>query len=136
MSAPHPRHLAPQADPPKPATRSSRLWVAPVLVSLIVLAALAGLYLGGVLTPEENLRHFPIAVVNEDSGPGGQQLIAAMAAGMDVNKFDLRVVSPQEAERQLNTAKVYGRLSIPRDFSRHWPGSALVRCSPARRPGR
>lgn len=130
MSAPHPRHLAPQADPPKPATRSPRLWVAPVLVSLIVLAALAGLYLGGVLTPEENLRHFPIAVVNEDSGPSGQQLIAAMAAGMDVNKFDLRVVSPQEAERQLNTAKVYGRLSIPRDFSQTLAGVAASAMQP------
>ena len=36
---------------------------------LALMSALCALYLGGILNPTTNLRHFPIAVVNEDAGP-------------------------------------------------------------------
>ena len=90
MSEPRGRHAASEADvagPPHPddvpqsdfakpkATRTVRFWTVPIVVTLIVLAALAAFYLGGILRPMTNLRHFPIAVVNEDAGPTGAQVV-------------------------------------------------------------
>ena len=59
--------------------------------------AVPRLYLGGILNPTTNLRHFPIAVVNEDAGPTGKQIVDGLVAGLDKNKFDIRVVSHDEA---------------------------------------
>ena len=63
------------------------------------MSALCALYLGGILNPTTNLRHFPIAVVNEDAGPYGKQIADGLAAGLDKNKFDVRVVSQDEAQQ-------------------------------------
>ena len=60
-----------------------------------------------------NLRHFPIAVVNEDAGPAGAQIVDGLVAGLDKNKFDIRVLSHDEARHQLDTAQVYGEAVIP-----------------------
>jgi uncharacterized phage infection (PIP) family protein YhgE len=81
------------------------------------MSALCALYLGGILNPMTNLRHFPIAVVNEDAGPYGAQITDGLVGGLDKNKFDLRVVSHDEAQRLLDTAHVYGELVIPPTFS-------------------
>jgi len=88
------------------------------------------------LNPATNLRHFPIAVVNEDAGPTGKQIVDGLVAGLDKNKFDIRVVSHDEARHLLDTARVYGEAVIPPTFSsnlrvwgkrgRTWPcGAAL-----------
>ena len=62
-----------------------RFWAAPIVVTLALMSALAALYLGGILNPTTNLRHFPIAVVNEDAGPTGQQIVDGLLAGLDKN---------------------------------------------------
>jgi hypothetical protein len=69
MSESHARRAAPDADQsgqanPK-ATRTVRFWNVPIVITLAVLAALAAFYLGGILNPMSNLRHFPIAAVND-----------------------------------------------------------------------
>lgn len=71
--------------------------MAPIATTLALMSALAALYLGGILNPMTNLRHFPIALVNEDAGPAGQQIVDGLVSGLDKNKFDIRVVSPDEA---------------------------------------
>lgn len=66
--------------------------MAPIATTLALMSALAALYLGGILNPMTNLRHFPIALVNEDAGPAGQQIVDGLVSGLDKNKFDIRVV--------------------------------------------
>lgn len=102
---------------PDPAVRTARFWAAPIVITLALMSALAALYLGGILNPLTNLRHFPIAVVNEDAGPTGQQIADGLVAGLDKNKFDVRVVSHDEAKQLLDRAQVYGSTVIPPTFS-------------------
>ncbi|HEX5144169.1 MAG TPA: YhgE/Pip domain-containing protein [Mycobacterium sp.] len=117
MTLPYPRHAATDpGDPGKP-TRTVRFWVVPIVLSVAVLSALAGLYLGGILNPATNLRHFPVAVVNEDNGPVGAQIVDGLVGALDKDKFDVRVLSAADAAHQLDTAQLYGELHIPADFS-------------------
>ena len=117
MSRSQPRHAAPNPNRNSKAIRTVRFWALPVVVTLALMSALCALYLGGILNPTTNLRHFPIAVVNEDAGPFGGQIADGLASGLDDNKFDIRMVSHDEAKRLLDTAKVYGELVIPPTFS-------------------
>jgi uncharacterized phage infection (PIP) family protein YhgE len=117
-------------------TRSVRFWAAPILVSLAVLSGLAALYLGGILNPTTNLRHLPIAIVNEDSGPTGKQVVNGMVAGIDKDKFDVRVLTPQSARQQLDTAGIYGAVGIAPTFSAKLQGvaRAAIKHGPVSRP--
>jgi YhgE/Pip-like protein len=118
-TAPTHRHAAPEphrhAAPDPLAT--PRFWLAPIVVALVVFSALAALYLGGILNPTTNLRHFPVAVVDSDAGPTGKQIVDGLTSGLNSEQFDLRVLSAEEAERQLGTAQIYGMVQIPQDFS-------------------
>ena len=117
MSQSQPRHAAPDPKHNIKAIRTVRFWAAPIVVTLALMSALAALYLGGILNPTTNLRHFPIAVVNEDAGPAGAQIVDGLVAGLDKDKFDIRVVSHDEARKQLDRAQVYGEAVIPPTFS-------------------
>ncbi|MGV0788270.1 ABC transporter permease [Mycolicibacterium sp. XJ2] len=110
----HARHAAPD---PLATLRTPRFWLSPIVIALTVFSALAALYLAGILNPTTNLRHFPLAVVNADAGPIGRQVVDDLIAGLDRGQFDLRVVSAEEADRQLGTAQIYGKVQIPQDFS-------------------
>src|ERR1700752_2267335 len=117
MSQSQPRHAAPNPKRNIRAIRTVRFWALPIVVTLALMSALCALYLGGILNPTTNLRHFPVAVVNEDAGPYGGQIADGLASGLDKNKFDVRLVSHDEARRLLDTGKVYGELVIPPTFS-------------------
>jgi YhgE/Pip-like protein len=136
MSYPQPRHAAPDSAATQHATRTVRFWLAPIVISLAVLAALAALYLGGILNPTTNLRNFPIAVVNEDAGQTGAQITDGLVSGIDKNKFDIRVLSADGARRQLDTAQVYGQVVIPPDFTQRLQafGQGAVQPGQAARP--
>ncbi|KUH83766.1 hypothetical protein AU186_15290 [Mycobacterium sp. GA-1999] len=97
--------------------RTPRFWLSPIVVALTVFSALAALYLAGILNPTTNLRHFPVAVVNADAGPAGKQIADGLTSGLDPEQFDVRVLTADEAERQLGTAEIYGAVQIPQDFS-------------------
>ncbi len=99
------------------AIRTVRFWAGPLVITLALMSALCALYLGGILNPNKNLRHFPIAVVNEDSGPAGAQIVDRLVNGVDKKRYDIRVLSRGEAKHQLDTAQVYGSLQIPPGFS-------------------
>ncbi len=131
-----PRHAAPNPNASLKAIRTVRFWGAPIVVTLALMSALAGLYLGGILNPTTNLRHFPIAVVNEDAGPWGAKIADGLVTGLDKNKFDIRVVSHYEAQHLLDTAKVYGELLIPPTFSSNLSdfGESAVAPTKAERP--
>jgi uncharacterized phage infection (PIP) family protein YhgE len=140
MSESNARHAAPDATPaddealpspslPRPggarrlgpansrATRTVWFWTVPIVVTLAILSALAAFYLGGILKPMTNLRHFPIAVVNEDAGPNGALVVKGMLSGIDKDAYDVRVLSRDDAKHQLNTAQIYGAAVIPPNFS-------------------
>ena len=117
MSRSQPRHAAPNPDRNVKSIRTVRFWAAPLLITLALMSALCALYLGGIVNPMTNLRHFPIAVVNEDAGTTGKQIVDGLVAGLDKNKFDIRVVSHDEAKKLLDRAQVYGQAVIPPGFS-------------------
>ncbi|HET6732210.1 YhgE/Pip domain-containing protein [Mycobacterium sp.] len=110
---PH-RHVAPN---PLATIRTPRFWLAPIVVSVTVFSALALLYLAGILNPTTNLRHFPVAVVNADAGPDGKQIVDGLVSGLNRDEFDVRVLSTDEANTQLDRAQIYGLVQIPSDFS-------------------
>src|SRR5271169_1706073 len=155
MSESHSRHAAPDATPgdaaaalpqyrPAPsglanpkATRTVRFWTVPIVITLAVLSALAAFYLGGILNPMTNLRHFPIAVVNEDAGPTGAKIVDGLVKNLDKDKFDILVVKHDQAQRLLDTAKVYGEMVIPPTFSsklREYGESSLMPAPHVERP--
>jgi YhgE/Pip-like protein len=136
MSQPQARHAAPNPNRNVEAVRTVRFWALPIVVTLALMAALCALYLGGILNPITNLRHFPIAVVNEDAGPFGAQIADGLTSTLDKNKFDVRVVSHDEAQRLLDTAHAYGELVIPPTFSSSLRefGASAVTTTQANRP--
>ncbi|SRX92663.1 hypothetical protein [Mycobacterium leprae TN] [Mycobacterium shimoidei] len=97
--------------------RTVNFWAAPIVVSLALMAALAAFFLSGLLNPAANLRHFPVAVINDDAGPTGGQMVEKMLAGIDRNKFDVRLLSREDGVHQLSAAQVYGAALIPPNFS-------------------
>jgi uncharacterized phage infection (PIP) family protein YhgE len=117
MPQSRPQHAAPNPNRNIEAIRTVRFWGAPLVITLALMSALCALYLGGILNPMTNLRHFPIAVVNEDAGPAGAQIVDRLVTGLDRNKFDVRVVPLSEAKHQLDTGRVYGSVLIPPSFS-------------------
>lgn len=128
MSQSRARHAAPNPKRNVKALRTVRFWLAPIVITLALMSALAALYLGGILNPTTNLRAFPIAVVNQDAGPTGKQIVEGLVAGLDKQKYDVRVVSKDEAKKLLDRAQVYGQAIIPPGFStslREFGASAL-----------
>ena len=117
MTSPQARHAAPDAGEIRRPTHTVRFWLAPIAITVAVLSALAALYLGGILNPTTNIRHFPIAVVDDDGGAAATQIVDGLLAGLDREKFDVRVLSATEATHQLETAQVYGRVQIPAGFT-------------------
>jgi YhgE/Pip-like protein len=111
----------PQHEAPSPGGRNAllklRFWVAPLLISLALLSGFAMLYFGGILNPATNLRHFPIAIVNQDTGPTGKTIADGLAANMDKHQFDLRALSANAARHQLDNAKVYAEVLLPQDLT-------------------
>ena len=118
-------------DRPK-MTGTVRFWGLPILVALAVLSALAAFYLGGILQPMTNLRHFPIAILNEDAGPTGAQVLKGMQAGFDNDAYDVRVLTHDQATQQMNNAEIYGVAVIPPNFSSKLQAYAKSALTPGR----
>src|SRR3984957_14066596 len=114
------------------ATRTARFWALPIVVSLAVLSALAAFYLGGILQPMTNLRHFRVAILNEDAGPTGAQVVKGMQAGFDNDAYDVRVLNHDQAKTQLDNAEVYGVAVIPPNFSSKLQAYAKSALTPGR----
>jgi uncharacterized phage infection (PIP) family protein YhgE len=113
-------------------TATVRFWGLPILVALAVLSALAAFYLGGILQPMTNLRHFPVAILNEDAGPTGAQVVKGMQAGFDNDAYDVRVLNHDQAKTQLDNAEIYGIAVIPPNFSSKLQAYAKSALTPGR----
>jgi uncharacterized phage infection (PIP) family protein YhgE len=113
-------------------TRTVWFWTVPIVVTLALLSALAAFYLGGILRPMTNLRHFPVAILNEDAGPTGAQVVKGMLAGFDNDAYDVRLLKNVEAKRQLDNAQIYGVVLIPPNFSSKLQAYAKSAVTPGR----
>ncbi|AHH19819.1 putative transmembrane protein [Nocardia nova SH22a] len=115
--------LAPNRPAPRPI---GFRWITPVVVVTVFASLLGLMYLAYVAKPDQNLHNFPIAVVNNDVGDtiGGQradygsQVLDAVTTHTPSDRFDLRVVGLNEAQRLMQDGKVYGALIIPADFTK------------------
>jgi YhgE/Pip-like protein len=102
----------------------------PLTVLSLLTALLGIMYLDYVVDPEKNLHDFPIALVNQDVGDTigsgstarkvnfGDQITQALSDGVPSDKVDLRAISINESERQMQSGQVYGAIIIPSDFSK------------------
>ena len=113
--------------------KSPRFWVVPIVAVVVLMGLLAASYVGAIVSPNKYLHHFPIAIVNEDSGgqlpptsgpPGtpqnvrlGDQILAGVVQGTDRRKFDLQVTDRTNAMRKIDNAEVYGAIIIPKNFT-------------------
>ncbi|POX87314.1 hypothetical protein C3469_13195 [Mycobacterium kansasii] len=113
--------LSPRRQAFRPAGRVSlctpRVWLGPIIVAVALMYGLGLFYVGGALNPGANLRHFPIAIVNQDTGMTGRLIADGLAANMDRNQFDIRVLPADQARDQLETGKVYAQVLLPWDLS-------------------
>ncbi len=143
MSEPYARHATPDVaygddpaldnGPTKPKlTGTVRFWALPILIPLTVLSAMAAFYLGGILQPMTNLRHFPVGILNEDAGPTGAQVVKGMLAGFDHDAYDVRELNHDQAKTQLDTAQIYGIAVIPPNFSSKLQAYAKSALTPGR----
>ncbi|MBS9374954.1 YhgE/Pip domain-containing protein [Rhodococcus sp. B50] len=115
-------------DPHHSTLRSPRFWLAPFAVVAAVMSALAYFYLGALLDPSENLRQFPMAIVNQDVGdvlPGsderqnfGDQITEGILDGIDPEEIDLQRMGISAANRGLDDGSLYGAIVIPSDFTK------------------
>ncbi len=143
MSEPYARHATsdiahddyPSGDDPSARpklTGTVRFWAKPILVTLTLLSALAAFYLGGILQPMTNLRHFPVAILNEDAGPTGAQVVKGMLAGFDHDAYDVRELNHDQARAQMDSAQIYGIAVIPPNFSSKLHAYAKSALTPGR----
>ncbi|WP_431956092.1 YhgE/Pip domain-containing protein [Nocardia lijiangensis] len=107
-----------------------RMVASPVVVLTLLTTLLGIMYLDYVVDPEQNLHDFPIALVNQDVGETmgppdqqrrvnfGDQVADGLSKAVPADKIDLRVLGITEAERQLQSGKIYGAIIIPSDFSK------------------
>ncbi|WP_333738514.1 YhgE/Pip domain-containing protein [Streptomyces sp. IBSBF 2806] len=105
--------------------RHGKLWLVPTILSALVAVCLTLLYMGGILNPNGNLRHLPIALVNSDQGPPlpgqrqtlGAQVSRSVAAATPPDTVDWRQLSLSQMQDQLASGKIYGALVIGSDFT-------------------
>ncbi|MET7476573.1 DUF3533 domain-containing protein [Streptomyces sp. NPDC005648] len=117
-----------------------RLWLVPTVLTGLLALLLALLYMGGIVNPQRDLHHLPIALVNGDTGrpPAGQQanagtqIAAAITSDKSNDKASWRRLTLAQAQDQLDSGKVYGALVIPADFTDSI--TALTTTGATRRP--
>ncbi|MET7680701.1 DUF3533 domain-containing protein [Streptomyces sp. NPDC005423] len=116
---------------PAPRTRATvllrrpKLWLLPTVLTGLLALLLSLLYMGGIVNPNRELHALPIALVNSDTGrplPGqrqnlGTQIVRSIVADGSGGKAAWRPLTRAQAQRQLDTGKVYGALVIPADFT-------------------
>ena len=144
-----PEHLKPP-EHRRGAFFSPRTWLLPLLVLLLLGGTGSALYIGGLGSPGDHLRHFPIAVVNEDRGAEttgadgaqtqenlGQTIEDNMRQGTSgSDEVDLRELSWDQAQEQLRKGQIYAAVVIPESFSADAVGlvSSALTQTEARRP--
>ncbi|MEV7339302.1 DUF3533 domain-containing protein [Streptomyces sp. NPDC093544] len=104
--------------------RRPKLWLMPTVLTGLLALLLSLLYMGGIVNPNRALHDLPIGIVNADRGeplPGqqenlGTQITRSVTSGAS-DTVDWRRLTAAQARDQLASAKIYGALVIPADFT-------------------
>ncbi|WP_406452910.1 SNG1 family protein [Streptomyces sp. NBC_01622] len=102
-----------------------KLWLIPTVLTGLLALLLSLLYMGGIVDPNRELHDLPIALVNSDAGkalPGQQQNLGTQIAHSIVTDTSSRAagwrqLTRAQAQRELDSGKVYGALVIPAGFT-------------------
>jgi YhgE/Pip-like protein len=118
-------HLAPTGSQRKLLTHPS-VWAVPTIVVMLICAVMSLLYLGGSVNPSLHIRDFPVAIVNQDDGTTlpdgttvkiGEDTAKAITSGVDAEQFDVRALTLEEAQEQMDTGELYGAIVLPDNLS-------------------
>ncbi|AHH19944.1 putative transmembrane protein [Nocardia nova SH22a] len=115
-----------ESDTPGKRRSHVRVWLPPAVVVSLLMALLATMYMAYVVDPAEHLHDFPVALVDQDTGDVingqradvGRQISDALVQQIPADKVDLRVLGINAAQQQLDSARVYGAIVIPSDFTK------------------
>lgn len=98
--------------------RDPRLWLPPTVTVTVVMLLLALAYVGGIVNPQGHLRHLPVAVVDQDAGPGGARLLHGLASDPRTgSRLSLRSLTMEEAHHAMDRGELYGAIVIDQHFS-------------------
>ncbi|KQZ19810.1 MULTISPECIES: YhgE/Pip domain-containing protein [Streptomyces] len=105
--------------------RLPKLWLVPTVLTGLLALLLSLLYMGGIVSPQSELRDLPIALVNGDRGkplPGqetnlGTQITRAVVSGGAGGKAEWRTLTLRQTQDQLDSDRIYGALVIPAGFT-------------------
>lgn len=92
----------------------SRIGRAAIVVGMIIPLLYSGLYLYAFWDPYEQLDEFPVALVNQDKGEYGQELVDEL---LKERKFGFEVVDEATAKEGLEGDRYYLTITIPPTFS-------------------
>jgi YhgE/Pip-like protein len=101
-------------------------WAVPTVVVIVICAVMSSLYLGGTVDPSSHIEDFPVAVVDQDAGttlPNGTEVkvgestAEAITSGADAEQFDVRSLTLEEAQEQMDRGELYGAIVLPADLS-------------------
>ncbi|MFT4043349.1 MAG: DUF3533 domain-containing protein [Gordonia sp. (in: high G+C Gram-positive bacteria)] len=109
---------------------SPKFWLMPLTLVLVIMSFMAALYMAAISDPEGNLRDFPIAIVNQDSGGDvpnadntttrhnyGRQIADGIIAEAAKSGIAVRPTDRTTALNKLNSGKVYGVVVIGPNFT-------------------
>ena len=118
-------HARPPAREPVRAGTILRLpgvWIGPLVITAVLIALIAVIYIGSVVNPTGHLHGLPVMVVNQDAGATvhgrrvdlGDQIVHALQQASPVtSKLALTVTSLSAAKAKMDSAKAYGTLVMP-----------------------
>jgi YhgE/Pip-like protein len=98
------------------------IWIGPLVITAVLIALIAVIYIGSVVNPTGHLHGLPVMVVNRDAGAtvhgrrvdlGAQIVDALQHASPVTSKLALTTTSLGAAEAKMDAAKAYGTLVIP-----------------------
>jgi YhgE/Pip-like protein len=113
----------PAGEPVRAGTilRLPGIWIAPLLISSVLIGLIAVIYVGSVINPAGHLHGLPVMVVNRDAGATvlgrrvdlGNQIVDALEHSPAASKLALTTTSLDAAKAKMDSAKAYGTLVIP-----------------------
>jgi YhgE/Pip-like protein len=124
------------AHPPRPAgqpVRAGRIlrlrgvWIAPLVITAVLIALITVIYIGAVVNPTGHIHGLPVMVVNRDAGAtvhgrrvdiGAQIVDALQHASPVTSKLALTLTSLSAAKAKMDAAKAYGTLVIGATLTR------------------
>ena len=97
------------------------IWIGPLVITAVLIALIALIYIGSVVNPAGHLHGLPVMVVNQDAGATvhgrrvdlGDQIVEALQQSPAASKLALTTTSLGAAKAKMDAAKAYGTLVIP-----------------------